>query len=129
MNAEGEKPHWLCAPILGCQATEDWLQGGGGRTMKTPEEYALQVAPEGCDGNHPEGGCRFERIRDVIWEAILTAKREAETETRERCAKKLDALADERARWAEQDETGLVVIRAAVSTVRNLLSSAYGDPN
>jgi len=36
----------------------------------TPEERALQIAPEGCDGKHPKGGCLFEQIRDAICEAL-----------------------------------------------------------
>ena len=52
------------------------------------EERALQIAPEGCDGNHPKGGCLFERVRDHI----LAAQREAEARMRERCAEFVDRV-------------------------------------
>jgi len=40
----------------------------------TAEEYALRIVPEGCDGNHPQGGCLFERVTDVIYEAMRDAR-------------------------------------------------------
>ena len=46
----------------------------------TAEERALRIAPEGCNGEHPKGGCLFERVRDEIF----AARREGEERMRER---------------------------------------------
>ena len=55
----------------------------------TPEQYALRIAPEGCDGNHPKGGCLFERVCEVLWQATIAGRRE----TIEECAKVVESLA------------------------------------
>ena len=42
----------------------------------TPEERALRIAPEGCDGKHPKGGCLFEQVRDTIYDSERIAHRD-----------------------------------------------------
>lgn len=46
----------------------------------TPEERALKIAPEGCDGKHPKGGCLFEQVRDAIYETEKATRREVAEE-------------------------------------------------